>query len=54
MKLKKIINNIKPPCAKCPYKLGQIHTLINPCVQCKANSYQEYQTFKKEVSKNML
>ena len=47
MKLKKFINRIKPPCAKCPYKLGLIETPINPCPQCKRNDYDSYEWFLK-------
>lgn len=35
----------KPPCTKCPYKLGQVHSLVNPCPQCKENGYQLYKKF---------
>ena len=47
MKLKKLINKIKPPCAKCPYKLGWVKTPINPCPQCKRNDYDSYERFLK-------
>lgn len=40
----------KKPCAKCPYKLGIIKTLINPCLECKLNGYQFYDQFLKQVS----
>lgn len=33
---------LKAPCAKCPYKLGLVKTLVNPCPQCKANGYMTY------------
>ena len=44
---KKLIRLKKKPCAKCPYKLGMIKTLINPCPQCKLNGYQSYEWFLK-------
>ncbi len=47
MKLKKLINRIKPPCVKCPYKLGMIQTTINPCPQCRQNGYDSYERFLK-------
>lgn len=47
MKLKKLINQIKAPCAKCPYKLGIVETPINPCPQCKLDGYQSYEWFHK-------
>ena len=34
-----------PPCATCPYKLGLIRTLVNPCPNCKANNYAAYDRF---------
>ena len=47
MKLKKIINRIKAPCAQCPYKLGQIEMPINPCPRCKQDNYSSYEWFLK-------
>lgn len=51
MNTKKLIYQIKPPCDKCPYKLGQVRTTVNPCPQCKANGYQSYERFKKQLSR---
>ena len=42
----------KKPCSKCPYTLGQIRTVTNPCPQCKANGYQSFERFKMEQSGN--
>ena len=39
----------RKPCEKCPYKLGQIRTPINPCPQCKLNDYQSYELFEKQL-----
>ena len=39
---------IKKPCAECPYKLGLIKTLVNPCPQCIANGYKTFETYKRE------
>lgn len=33
------------PCGKCPYKLGFVKTLINPCPQCKPDGYSAYEHF---------
>ncbi len=52
MKLKRVIYQLKPPCPKCPYTLGQIHTLVNPCPQCRENSYQMFERFQKKSSEN--
>lgn len=37
---------IIPPCAKCPYKLGQVKTPANPCTACKLNGYSAYEQMK--------
>lgn len=43
--VKSLADKIKPPCAKCPYKLGLVQTLMNPCPQCKLDGYQAYKHF---------
>lgn len=50
MNMKQLLHQIKPPCAKCPYKLGLVQTLIDPCPQCKENGYQMYERFQQEMS----
>lgn len=45
MRQKEIISQKKAPCGKCPYKLGIIETLANPCPQCKRNNYDSYERF---------
>lgn len=35
---------IKPPCNKCPYALGLVMFVDNPCPECKANQYRTYET----------
>ena len=30
------------PCKKCPYKLGLVQFVTNPCPSCKANNYEMY------------
>lgn len=37
----------RKPCRKCPYKLGFVETLTNPCPQCKQNDYSSYEWFLK-------
>lgn len=49
MKLMKLVYQIKPPCSKCPYTLGQVHTVKNPCPECKENGYQTFERFKKQA-----
>lgn len=50
MKTKKLIYQFKPPCPQCPYTLGMVHTVENPCPECKENSYQTYERFKRLAS----
>jgi len=52
LKIKKMIDKIKPPCPKCPYKLGLVHTSVNPCPQCKENNYQLFEQFQKQFRGN--
>ena len=46
MNSKDLLNKMIPPCPKCPYKLGQVETVKNPCPECKLNNYSAYETFK--------
>ena len=50
MELRELIHWDKPPCPQCPYTLGLIQTLVNPCPQCKENRYKTYEWFKKAQS----
>lgn len=50
MEVKKWSGQSKPPCPKCPYTLGLIHTFMNPCPLCKANDYRIFEQFQKQVS----
>jgi uncharacterized protein YegL len=34
---------IKSPCSKCPYKLGIVKCVNNPCPDCKLNNYKTYE-----------
>lgn len=45
-----MLNDVKKkPCAKCPYKLGTVETLINPCPECRLNGYKSYEWFQKQL-----
>ena len=46
--------SIKPPCSKCPYTLGLIYVVINPCPQCKLNEYQSYEQFRSRFQEGIL
>lgn len=49
--VKKMIYQIIPPCGSCPYKLGIITTVVNPCPQCKLSGYKSFEQYKKQISK---
>jgi len=38
----KLADIIKSKCEKCPYALGQVQFVQNPCPHCKANRYETY------------
>jgi len=42
MSIKKLIYLFKPPCPKCPYTLGHVKFVYNPCPSCKLDGYQMY------------
>ena len=44
MKLKDMLR--QPPCKKCPYTLGLVHTLRNPCPACRESGYRTYDMFR--------
>jgi hypothetical protein len=39
----------RKPCPKCPYKLGLVETVANPCPQCELDGYSSYEWFQKMV-----
>lgn len=53
MKFNELYYKVKPPCDKCPYKLGQVHTPVNPCPTCKINNYQMFELFRKSLPGNL-
>ncbi len=48
MELHQLIQQFNPPCPQCPYKLGLVYTVANPCPQCKENGYQMFDRFQRE------
>ena len=42
MSLRNLIDKIKPPCPKCPYTLGLVKFVVDPCPNCKHNGYNMY------------
>ncbi len=47
MTLREIFSKEKAPCGECPYKLGMVETLVNPCPQCRQNGYSTYEWLRK-------
>ena len=54
MNTKGLARKIKPPCQKCPYKLGQIEAIKNPCPECKMDGYKSYERFADMLSRGEL
>lgn len=52
MKIKRFLCKLKPPCPKCPYKLGLVKTLRCPCPRRKLSGYRMFERFSK-MSKNV-
>jgi len=49
--IKKLIYLIKPPCGRCPYKLGLVKFVVSPCPQCKFNNYSTYKMLVNDTYK---
>lgn len=49
MNTKNLTHYENPPCAKCPYKLGLVHTVVTPCPQCKESGYQTFERLQKQA-----
>ena len=41
------------PCEKCPYKLGMIQTIVNPCPSRELNNYKTYEVFIEQMQKGV-
>jgi len=44
----KLFEPFKLPCSRCPYTLGQVEFVDNPCPNCKLNNYQMYHMLTKD------
>lgn len=51
MKRNKQFDKAEPPCPQCPYKLGMVETVANPCPKCMLDGYQAYEWFMKQTVK---
>lgn len=51
MKLKQMMYKIKPPCTKCPYKLGTLQAMYDPspCPLCMLDGYKMFEVFQRQV-----
>lgn len=50
--MKNKLNKSIHPCTKCPYKLGLVRTVVNPCPQCKQNGYSFYKQYTQNKVKD--
>ena len=46
--MKNPLRYLKAPCARCPYKLGLVRAIVNPCPQCRANGYSLFEQLRKQ------
>ena len=54
MKLKKLIDRVKSPCAKCPHnKLGMFGVPIESCLQCIVKDYLSHEWTLKQLSEEV-
>ena len=49
--MKSLLYAIIPPCKKCPYTLGFVKCVANPCPECKMNKYRSFDEFIKMMKK---
>lgn len=52
MNLKEWVHRSKPPCPQCPYRLGMVETLKNPCPACKQNGLEMFEVFQRRTTAN--
>lgn len=45
--LQRKLYHLKPPCSKCPYRLGTIRMPKCPCSECRKNGYRTFEEFQK-------
>ena len=36
------LRTLRPPCRTCPYRLGSVQFVENPCPMCRMNGYRTY------------
>ena len=44
----KVMDSFNPLCSQCPYTLGKVQFVDNPCPNCKLNDYQMYHMLTKD------
>ena len=50
MDIKSQLHKLIPPCSRCSYKLGLLHTPVNPCPACKLDHYRMFELFQRQLS----
>jgi hypothetical protein len=52
--IEKLKHSIAPPCAECPYTLGQVRFVDNPCFDCKSDKYRMYHILKEGMDRGRI
>ena len=37
--LQNVFRTVRPPCARCPYRLGLVKFVQSPCIACRMDGY---------------
>lgn len=45
--IEKLARETSSPCDKCPYKLGLVKMVKNPCPECRIDGYRTYEWLQK-------
>lgn len=43
--------SVPEPCKNCPYAQGKIITMVDPCPECKSDSYNTFRTWMNQMKK---
>jgi len=47
--IEKLKRSVFPPCPKCPYTLGYVKFVKNPCPMCKLDNYSTYDSLIEQM-----
>ena len=40
--LQNVLRTVRPPCARCPYRLGLVKFVQSPCPACRMDGYRTF------------